>query len=112
MEGVENEKEDDYYVKISVVDADNRVYRWSPRKGKSWTLTQNQNSSDKLVVGTECPHYNQGHTEATLIYEEGNLVAILGTNGKRYSKEERYEDQYLKMKDDVKEDDGKFTTEE
>ena len=53
------------------------VYLWSDQAGRSWTLTENKKSPDKLDVGNECQFYKDNYTVAKLIYdEEYNVVAI------------------------------------
>jgi len=64
-------KNDWHYVTIEFLDVDNGVYLWTNRAGISWTLTQDQNSPDKLIVDTDCPYYDRGFTESTLLFKEG-----------------------------------------
>ena len=73
------------YANISVIAKG--VYRWSNRAGRSWTLTKNPDSPDKLDVGTDCPYYKKGHTEVTLKFDaDGNVYAIVGPHDKVYYK--------------------------
>lgn len=68
---------DYHYANISIIAKG--VYRWSDRAGASWELFANPNSLDKLDVDTECPYYNDGHTQATLLFDaDGDLYAITG----------------------------------
>ena len=59
-------KSDRLLVTISAIDAANGVYKWSNENGTSWTLTQYQDSKDKLMVGNDCPYFDSGHKEAKL----------------------------------------------
>ena len=83
---MEDNKTGWHYVTISAVDAANGVYLWKNWAGYEWELTKKPGSPDKFLVDPECPYYDGGHKEATLIFEKGKVVAILGNNDERYSK--------------------------
>ena len=54
-----DEKNDWHYVTIKK-NGDNK-YIWKNRAGVSWTLTKDEERSLILLVGKECPYYEQGH---------------------------------------------------
>ena len=39
-------------------------------------------------MGTDCPYYEQGFTESTLVFKDGNVVAILGPFDENFLKKE------------------------
>ena len=85
IKGYEGNKNDWHYVKISVVDADKGVFRWTNRAGVKWTLTKK--SDTKYAVGNDCPYFNSGHKEATLkLDDNGKAVSISGPWNEIYIK--------------------------
>ena len=85
IKGYEGNKNNWHYVKISVVDADKGIFRWTNKAGVKWTLTKK--SDTKFAVGTDCPYYRTGHKEATLkLNDEGKVVSIAGPWNEIYMK--------------------------
>lgn len=61
------DKNDWHYVTISY-NAASKCYKWTNRAGVTWSLYP-RGKNDSLEVGTDCPYYNDGHTEAAFTKE-------------------------------------------
>ena len=62
-------------------------YEWENRAGVSWTLTFNKEDPEKLIVGSDCCYYNDGHKEAELkIKNNKKVTGILGPHEELFTK--------------------------
>ena len=77
VDGYENNKNDWHYVKIMPINAENGEYLWENSAGVRWPLKQRPDMPKKMKVGTACPYYKKGYTEALLKFnDDGKVVAI------------------------------------
>ena len=83
----ENHKYDDnggknnwHYVSIKFNKYAN-TYTWTNKAGRSWTLYPQKDKFSTLRVGTDCPYYSKGYTEA-----EYNEMGIYGYGREFYTK--------------------------
>ena len=85
-EFVRNKPQDElrgrHYAKITVVDADSGVYRWTTGDGDSWKLNAIFGSPDKLKLIKNCPvYFCGGHKEATLKFDaDDKIYAFVAPN--------------------------------
>ncbi len=72
-----------HYVTISQVD--DSTLKWENRAGVSWTLTT---TSDKttLDVGTDCPYFQQGYQQATVVWNGTQVSELMGPGNEPYQK--------------------------
>ncbi|PXF41668.1 hypothetical protein BWQ96_08619 [Gracilariopsis chorda] len=77
-----------HYVDIEKVDQS--TLRWVNRAGRQWTLSVISDAgvvdTDKLQVGTDCPYYSSGYTEAAIVRDAntGEISAIVGPGDEAY----------------------------
>ena len=82
----QDELRDRHYATITVVDADNGVYRWKTQDYDSWTLTPISGDPNKFKVSKNCPvYFCGGKKEATLKFDaDGKIYAFVAPNDKIY----------------------------
>lgn len=75
-----------HYVFLQAGD-DNNSMTWNNKAGRKWDLTFDRFSGENLIfkVGTNCPYYKSGHTEAKLVMEGGQPKYITGPWGEKYA---------------------------
>ena len=68
-------------------DVENGEYFWVNSAGVKWPLKQRKDEPKKMKVGTACPYYEKGYTEALLKFnDDGKVIAIQGPNNEYYTK--------------------------
>ena len=68
-----------HYVWITNPSCDGVNYKWNNKAGVQWSLTAVMNGAqiDYFAVGTDCPYYDSGHTQAQLSYESGDQISAI-----------------------------------
>ena len=79
-----DEKTDQHHVTIK--KSGSNTYEWKNKAGVSWTLTKDEERSLILLVGQECPHYDEGHKEAIIRLKPGSDYGIYGPDGSLWTK--------------------------
>ena len=75
-------KNDWHYVTISKVN--NSTLRWTNRAGVSWTLTTIPDKT-KLTVGSDCPYFNSGYTQVTVVWDGDRVSGLTGPSNEIYN---------------------------
>ncbi len=76
-------KNDWHYVTISQVD--DSTLKWTNRAGVSWTLTMTSEKT-KLNVGEDCPYFQEGYKQATVVWKGDQVSGLLGPWNELYQK--------------------------
>ena len=82
-----NTKNNYQHVKITVINKEAGIYRWSVQDEIKWTITDDLNAPDKLRVGEDCPFYFTGYKEAKLKFADGKVVSIYGPDNEEFTRE-------------------------
>ena len=77
-------------VTITNPSCDGEVFEWKNTAGVVWTLYANFDSTGRIIsfnVGQDCPYYDNGHTEADILFHEsdGTVDKIFGPYGEPYT---------------------------
>jgi hypothetical protein len=59
--------------------------KWANRAGVRWTLTTTPDKT-KLTVGSDCPYFNAGHKQVTVIWEGDRVSGLSGPFDELYEK--------------------------
>jgi hypothetical protein len=78
-----NNKNGYHYVTISQV-SDTKL-EWKNRAGKSWSLFTTPDK-DILRVGEDCPYFQDGHKEVTVVWEGSRVSGLRGPGDELYEK--------------------------
>jgi len=76
-----------HYVWLTNPSCDGLNYVWNNKAGASWSLAavMSGDKIDYFIVGTDCPYYDSGHTQAQLSYDGEAISSIAGPWNEPYA---------------------------